>query len=850
MEQINLNLIPGRAMPVCHVSQYDVDRTIRCNLFEGDTVFALATGDTAEVHVRKPDDTVVTASLTVVNAQTYLDIKTTQQMDAVAGSNLCEIQLTRSGATLGTLNFIMEVEADPMDGGAIGSQSEIRDLQAQVNAAVSTSSYVYQFFNNSSYSPQNPFSLADMPRMSYTYAAPATKFAELPAGIDSANLITIIKKPQNSAGNVSLVLLYNRSKNDLYYTSFIEGVGIDSYGWIKNADIDDINALASEVAFIKATTTKNSRNLFNKNDAKLVNGYFGNPDTTIKSSSVTRTLWIPCSPNTTYTISRSLGYYAYAIGTTTTTPATGVAITKPSLLIVARDGKANLTITTDSSAAFLCVYYYNGNHDSSDKLLGYLEDMMIHEGNDIMPYRDYIASNVKYREMLPVNTYGIFGISFSRNVQVPGVERVFDAEGMIYRQEIEGEVAHSDFDKAFPWCDMRVCNVSVDANGKKTIIYKGATAFSSSNDTFVEVPAFYFKRTEINDRETWMISGRPFSGAEIEPWFLNQDGSIEPYRYIARYEGAPTSSGKASVAGVIPANASGLTAFRNHVEGLNFKLMSIEAHLAISHLMTIEYGDMNAQRYNSGVSYLPYSMNNSTWNIAQNSATGNTVELPYNANLAYVIPGDTIYLSESDAHSIANPRTVTSITVVVNSKITIVFDGDPYTITAGTTRCYPAMQKTGRTDSMTYYNGRPDDSVMNCPFQYRGIENPFGNIWEFAPGGYWKKGTEKFTIGTLETDFTAPYQPVTGNDQNSQGFIKKLGYDRKMQWATLPETVGGTASTYIPDEWNTADSAAGDDDQQIFVIGGGWDHQGENGPYTLRCFRGSTSWLYGYRAMI
>lgn len=136
MEQINLNLIPGRAMPVCHVSQYDVDRTIRCNLFEGDTVFALATGDTAEVHVRKPDDTVVTASLTVVNAQTYLDIKTTQQMDAVAGSNLCEIQLTRSGATLGTLNFIMEVEADPMDGGAIGSQSEIRDLQAQVNDAV------------------------------------------------------------------------------------------------------------------------------------------------------------------------------------------------------------------------------------------------------------------------------------------------------------------------------------------------------------------------------------------------------------------------------------------------------------------------------------------------------------------------------------------------------------------------------------------------------------------------------------------------------------------------------------------------------------------------------------------
>lgn len=132
MEQINLNLIPGRALPVCHVSQYDVGRTIRFNLFEGDQVFALATGDTAEVHVRKPDDTVVTAALTVVNAQTYLDVVTTQQMDAVGGSNICEIQIVRGGNTLGTLNFIMEVEPDPMDGSAIGSQSDIRDLDAQV----------------------------------------------------------------------------------------------------------------------------------------------------------------------------------------------------------------------------------------------------------------------------------------------------------------------------------------------------------------------------------------------------------------------------------------------------------------------------------------------------------------------------------------------------------------------------------------------------------------------------------------------------------------------------------------------------------------------------------------------
>lgn len=117
MEQINLNLIPGRARPVCHVSQNDVGRTIRLNLFEGSTVFSFASGDTAEVHVLKPDGTTVTASLTVTASQSYVDVVTTQEMDAVAGSNLCEIKITRSNSSLGSLNFVMEVEPDPLSAG-------------------------------------------------------------------------------------------------------------------------------------------------------------------------------------------------------------------------------------------------------------------------------------------------------------------------------------------------------------------------------------------------------------------------------------------------------------------------------------------------------------------------------------------------------------------------------------------------------------------------------------------------------------------------------------------------------------------------------------------------------------
>lgn len=135
MEQINLNLIPGRTMPVAHASQYDVGRTIRFNLFEGDTIYTLDGTETVNVNVRKTDGNVVTEELTVTASTSYVDVVTTEQMTACFGSNLAEIQIIKGDDTLGTLNFILEVEEDPMEGG-IQSESEINNLRTQVAADV------------------------------------------------------------------------------------------------------------------------------------------------------------------------------------------------------------------------------------------------------------------------------------------------------------------------------------------------------------------------------------------------------------------------------------------------------------------------------------------------------------------------------------------------------------------------------------------------------------------------------------------------------------------------------------------------------------------------------------------
>lgn len=134
MESFNINLIPGRNNPVCHVSQYDKGRTIRVNLFEGSSVYTLTGAETVTANVRKPDGNIVTSTLTNTS-DSYVEIITTEQMTACAGSNICELAIENGADLIGTLNFVMEVERSPLEGG-IASQSEIDNLETQINAMV------------------------------------------------------------------------------------------------------------------------------------------------------------------------------------------------------------------------------------------------------------------------------------------------------------------------------------------------------------------------------------------------------------------------------------------------------------------------------------------------------------------------------------------------------------------------------------------------------------------------------------------------------------------------------------------------------------------------------------------
>lgn len=136
METIKLDLIPGKKMPSLHASQYDDGRDYHIDLTENRLPYTLDGTETISLTVRKCDNTLVTMDIANTFAdKSYIEFRTTEQMNACAGFNYGEIVLEDNGTRIGSLNFYLQVEGAPDEGG-ITSQSEINNLARQVHDIV------------------------------------------------------------------------------------------------------------------------------------------------------------------------------------------------------------------------------------------------------------------------------------------------------------------------------------------------------------------------------------------------------------------------------------------------------------------------------------------------------------------------------------------------------------------------------------------------------------------------------------------------------------------------------------------------------------------------------------------
>ena len=140
--------------------------------------------------------------------------------------------------------------------------------------------------------------------------------------------------------------------------------------------------------------------------------------------------------------------------------------------------------------------------------------------------------------------------------------------------------------------------------------------------------------------------------------------------------------------------------------------------------------------------------------------------------------------------------------------------------------------KTGETDAMVYHTGRAN-SGDNSAVQYRGIENPWGNVWEWVDGINFNNYAPVIcTDPTKYADDTTTNYTVAGVPLGGSGSTKTLGISTNLPWAYLPREPGGSETTYIPDSMNSSSA------WKVLMVGGS---RGNSSAAGLFCFHAGNS---------
>lgn len=163
--------------------------------------------------------------------------------------------------------------------------------------------------------------------------------------------------------------------------------------WI---DSGAVSSQASEIHIGKNAPTnsmqrtwfKIGKNLFDKDNANVINAYPNGDENVFISTGGVKTIYIPILGGYTYTISRTNGIRFRAC-TTETVPNTGVSISN----FIANDSGTSITITANSNAKYLCCFCYNSTLESRT-LEQALSEIQIELGTFATTYEAYINPSI------------------------------------------------------------------------------------------------------------------------------------------------------------------------------------------------------------------------------------------------------------------------------------------------------------------------------------------------------------------------------------------------------------------------------------------------------------------------
>lgn len=413
-------------------------------------------------------------------------------------------------------------------------------------------------------------------------------------------------------------------------------------------------------------------------------------------------------------------------------------------------------------------------------------------------------------------------------------ERIEDSIGLVANATKNGEAVQNDFDSRYPWSE--IISYNYDVTNKKINAYYGDPTFKfdgTNGEVLTRIPEFYWKREIIDGYEYIYIADYAIAGFNKSEEFS-----------VGRYDACIDEDGVLhSFSGYSPSTNKNITQHRDAAKLLSDEFCMIDYRYFILQLLyLVEYANYNSQsQLGNGIVSMRYTASDKAIIAGE---TTNTIVIATNN---YFKVGQQIAIGTTvDGVSICKDRTITEIEEYsqdTTEGTAITFDGDPVTIAVGNI-IHSCGQKEGGCDSLGMKSGCLANDSQHAVI-YRGIENIFGNVYNWIDGinikdyqAYICRDPEQYISDKFET----PYEKIGYvNSEEENQYIKKLGYDEKNPDIALPIEVGGGvgSSTGMCDSYHASTG------NRVALVGGYFGSGASAGLWLWSCYSSSaSSYLY------
>lgn len=413
-------------------------------------------------------------------------------------------------------------------------------------------------------------------------------------------------------------------------------------------------------------------------------------------------------------------------------------------------------------------------------------------------------------------------------------ERIEDSVGLVAKATKNGEEVQNDFDNRYPWSEIISYNYNVEE--KKINAYYGDPTFKfdgSNGEVLTRIPEFYWKREIIDGYEYIYISDYAIAGFNKSEEFS-----------VGRYDACIDEDGKLhSYSGYSPSTNKNITQHRDAAKLLSDEFCMIDyRYFMLQLLYLVEYANYNSQsQLGNGIVSMRYTASDKAIIAGE---TTNTIVIATND---YFKVGQQIAIGTTvDGVSICKDRTITEIAEYskdTTEGTAITFDGEPVNIAIGNI-IHACAQKEGGCDSLGMKSGCLANDSQHAVI-YRGIENIFGNVFNWIDGlniqeyqAYICRNPEEYTSDKFDGSYIKlGYM----NCQERDMYIKKLGFDEKNPDIALPIEIGGGAGSSS----GMCDFYYSSEGNRVARVGGSFNVGALAGLWYWSCHNSSTSsYLY------